>query len=74
MFIDENFNNSNNCLIKSLKTLIILRKEDLSIIQSNDHDVINSNLNKLNFTFILSSRDVIKNLKNFKNLKIYVMR
>ena len=74
MFVDEGFNNSINCLIKSLKTLIILRKEDLLITQSNDHDVVDSNLNELNLVLILSSRDVIKSLKSFKGLKICVMR
>ena len=32
IFINKNFNNSINCLIKSSKILIILRKKDLLMI------------------------------------------
>ena len=55
MFIDEGFNNSNNCLIKSSKTLITLRKKGLLMIQLDNHDVVDSNFNELNLAFILLS-------------------
>ena len=67
--IDEDFNSSINCLIKSSKSLIILRKKDLSMIQSNGHDKIDSNFNELDLTFVLSFRDVV-NLKSFEGRKM----
>ena len=71
MFIDEDFNNSINYLMRLLKSLIILRKFFLSIIQFNDHVVVNSNFNKLNLTFARLSRDIIiKDLENCEGLKI----
>ena len=70
ILIDEDFNNSINCLIKPSKTLIALRKKGLLIIQLNNHDVVNSSFNDLNLALALSSRNVIKNLKIFKGLKI----
>ena len=70
IFVDEDFNNLINCLMRLSKNLIILRKKNLSIIQFDNHDVVNSSLNELNLTFARLFYDVIKGFKSCEGLKI----
>lgn len=75
ILINENFNNSTNFIVKLSKNLTILRRNNLSTIQFDNHNKIILNFNKLNLIFVLLFRDVNNEvLNNSKNMKIWILK